>query len=104
VVRRRPTRTTVERVSAAGRRENAVARRTHRRTDEVDDGVGALGHARSGVDSSGRRRARRGGRRQCCRSVGRAVGRRLTGVPLMSAIFELNLLPEENSSNQIARD
>jgi hypothetical protein len=38
----------VERVSAAGRRENAAARRTHRRTDGVDGGVGALEHARSG--------------------------------------------------------
>jgi hypothetical protein len=62
-VRRRPTRTTVERVSAAGRHENAVARRTHRRTDGVDSGVGALGHAPSGANSDGRWRAWQGGRR-----------------------------------------
>jgi hypothetical protein len=57
VVWRRPTRTMVERVSAAGWHENAVARHTHRRTDGVDGGVSALGHARSGADSGGRWRA-----------------------------------------------
>jgi hypothetical protein len=61
----------VERVSAAGRRENAAARRTHRRTDGVDGGVGALEHARSGADSGGRRRAWRGDQRRRCQSAGR---------------------------------
>jgi hypothetical protein len=56
-VRRRPTRTTVERLSVVGRRENAAARRTHRRTDGIGGGVDALGHARSGANSGGRRRA-----------------------------------------------
>jgi hypothetical protein len=60
----------VEWVSTAGRRENAVARCTHRRMDGVDGGFGVLEHAWSVADSGGRQRAWRGGRRRCCRSAG----------------------------------
>jgi hypothetical protein len=87
VVQRRPTR-----VSTAGRRGNAAAWCTHRCADGVDGSVGALGHARSGADSGGRRRAWRGGRRgtvgaRHVRRRGReaAVGMRVRGSHAVTA-------------------
>jgi hypothetical protein len=65
-VRRRPTRMAVEMVSAAGRHENAAARRTHW---HVRWGRRRRWRARTHAVVSGLRRAWRGGRRRRCRSV-----------------------------------
>jgi hypothetical protein len=60
-VRRRPMRTAVERVSAAGRRENAAARRTHRR---VGRGRRRRRRAQTCAVGSGQRRSAVGVARQ----------------------------------------
>jgi hypothetical protein len=65
----------VERVSAAGGRETRRRGVLNGASDGVDDGVGALGHARSGADSGGQRCAWRGGQRQHCQSVAHETAR-----------------------------
>jgi hypothetical protein len=97
-----------------------IRERQRRGFDMGDEATARLGQRRGAVGMTllvsafmawcGRVRdaARRGRvaamRRQGADRRARRGKRRLTGGPLMSVIFELNLLPEENSSEQIARN